>query len=100
MNERISVELWRDTSMIVQSTELGSVNAAGGIVIPYSLTYLDNSLNAGPKKYYIKYKLENNISLVRQGIINLQPGTGSNIVLTEIENAFNYYNKVHLIYHY
>ena len=100
MNERISVELWRDTSMIVQSTELGSVNAAGGIVIPYSLTYLDNSLNAGPKKYYIKYKLENNISLVRQGIINLQPGTGSNIVLTEIENASNYYNKYYNKVHF
>ena len=97
MYERISVELWRDTSMLMQSTNLGSVNAAGGIVIPYSLTYLDNSLNAGPKKYYIKYKLENNISLVRQGIINLQPGSTSNIVLTEIEieNAFNYYNKVY-----
>jgi hypothetical protein len=97
MYERISVEFWRDASMLMQSTNLGSVNAAGGIVIPYSLTYLDNSLNAGPKKYYIKYKLENNISLVRQGIINLQPGSTSNIVLTEIEieNASNYYNKVY-----
>jgi len=94
MYERISVELWRDASMLMQSTNLGSVNAAGGIVIPYSLTYLDNSLNAGPKKYYIKYKLENNVSLIRQGIINLQTGSDSNIILTEIENASNYNNKV------
>jgi hypothetical protein len=95
MYERISVEFWRDASMLMQSTNLGSVNAAGGIVIPYSLTYLDNSLNAGPKKYYIKYKLENNVSFIRQGIINLQTGSDSNIILTEIENASNYNNKVH-----
>ena len=93
--ERISVELWRDSIMIMQSKDLGSVIAVGGIPIPYNLTYLDSSLNAGPKKYYIKYKLENNVSLIRQGIINLQPGSGSNIVLTEIENISNYYNKVY-----
>ena len=94
INENITVELWRDTSMIVQSKNLGCANSAGGIVTPYSLTYLDTSLNAGPKKYYIKYKLENNISLIRQGIINLLAGSDSNIILTEIENASNYYNKV------
>ena len=94
INEPLTVELWRDTSMIVQSKNLGCVNSAGGIATPYSLTYLDTSLNAGPKKYYIKYKLENNISLIRQGIINLFAGSDSNIILTEIENASNYYNKV------
>ena len=96
LSERISVQLWRDNNMIVQSTNLGTLNAAGaqGIIIPYSLTYLDTSLNAGLKKYYIKYNLENNDSLIRQGIINLQTGS-SNIILTEIEieNASNYYNK-------
>ena len=61
VNERITVELWRDNSMIVQSKELGSVNAGGGIPIPYSITYLDENLSAGSKKYYIKYKLENQI---------------------------------------
>ena len=94
INEPLTVELWRDTSMIVQSKNLGCVNSAGGIITPYSLTYLDTSLNAGPKKYYIKYKLENNISLIRQGIINLFAGSDSNIILTEIENASNYYNKL------
>jgi len=95
INERITVELWRDTSMIVQSKDLGSVNAAGGggIPIPYSLTYLDTSLNAGLKKYYLKYKLESNLSLIRQGIINLQMGAATNIILTEVKNLSNYYNK-------
>jgi hypothetical protein len=95
INERITVELWRDTSMIVQSKDLGSVNAAGGggIPIPYSLTYLDTSLNAGFKKYYLKYKLESNLSLIRQGIINLQMGAATNIILTEVKNLSNYYNK-------
>ena len=69
-NERMTIELWRDTSMIVQSRDLGSVNATGGITIPYSLTHLDENLSEGIKTYYIKYKLESNAN--EQGIINVK----------------------------
>jgi predicted transport protein len=97
LNERITVELWRDLSMLVQSKDLGTVIAGGGIPIPYSITYLDENLTAGPKKYYIKYKLENNISGVEQGIINVQTsetsGSGS-IILREVVNTTNYSNKI------
>ena len=96
-NERITIELWRDASMLSQSKDLGSVNATGGITIPYSLTYLDENLSAGLKVYYIKYKLENNDSTVEQGIINVKTSEiagSSNIVLREIVNTGNYSNKI------
>jgi len=95
-NERITIELWRDASMLSQNRDLGSVNATGGITIPYSLTYLDENLSAGLKVYYIKYKLENNDSTVEQGIINVKTSENagsSNIVLREIVNTGNYSNK-------
>jgi hypothetical protein len=95
-NERITIELWRDASMLSQNRDLGSVNATGGITIPYSLTYLDENLSAGLKVYYIKYKLENNDSTVEQGIINVKTSDiagSSNIILREIVNTGNYSNK-------
>lgn len=95
-NERITIELWRDTSMIVQSRDLGSVNATGGITIPYSLTHLDENLSEGIKTYYIKYKLESNASSVEQGIINVKTPEiigSSNIILREIANIAKFSNK-------
>ena len=95
-NERLTVELWRDASMIVQSRDIGSVNATGGITIPYSLTYLDENLSEGLKVYYIKYKLENNVSSSEQGIINVTTSEivgSSNIILREIANTSKYSNK-------
>ena len=96
--ERITIELWRDSSMILQSKDLGSVNAGGGISIPYSITYLDENLTAGSKKYYIKYKLENQVtSIDKQGIINLNTSETagySSITLKEIFNTTNHYNKI------
>jgi len=105
LNERITVELWRDASMLVQSKDLGSVIAAGGMPIPYNMTYLDENLTEGTKKYYIKYKLENstssnnNYELSGQGIINItttesiKPGYAS-IILTELTNNSNHSNKI------
>ena len=99
LTERITVELWRDLSMLVQSKDLGTVIAGGGIPIPYSITYLDENLTAGAKKYYIKYKLENNVSGIEQGIINVKTsetlGSGS-IILREVvsANTSNYSNKI------
>ena len=93
-NERITIELWRDTSMIVQSRDLGSVNATGGITIPYSLTHLDENLSEGIKTYYIKYKLESNAN--EQGIINVKTAEiigSSNIILREIANIAKFSNK-------
>ena len=95
-NERITIELWRDASMIMQSRNLGSVNATGGITIPYSLTYLDENLSAGLKTYYIKYTLENNAGSHEQGIINVKTAEiagSSNIILREIANIAKYSNK-------
>ena len=89
-NERISVEVWRDLSMINQSSELGTLNATGGLTIPYNFNYLDKDLANGPKKYYLKYKLENNLYGQEQGIINLSSpyGAGSgNILLANVSNA-------------
>ena len=93
-NERITIELWRDASMIVQSRDLGSVNATGGITIPYSLTHLDENLSEGIKTYYIKYKLESNAN--EQGIINVKTAEiigSSNIILREIANIAKFSNK-------
>jgi hypothetical protein len=88
-NERIIVEVWRDASMISRSNELGTINATGGLIIPYSFNYLDKNLANGPKKYYLKYKLENNLHSQEQGIINLNSlyssGSG-NILLTNVSN--------------
>ena len=97
LNERITIELWRDLSMLVQSKDLGTVIAGGGIPIPYSITYLDENLTAGDKKYYIKYKLENNISNIGQGIINIKTSEtlgSASIILREVFNTTNYSNKI------
>ena len=97
LNERITIELWRDLSMLVQSKDLGTVIAGGGIQIPYSITYLDENLTAGDKKYYIKYKLENNISSIGQGIINIKTSEtlgSASIILREVFNTTNYSNKI------
>ena len=98
LHERITIELWRDSSMILQSKDLGSVNACGGISIPYSITYLDENLTAGSKKYYIKYKLENQVtSIDKQGIINLNTSETagySSITLKEVFYTTNHYNKI------
>lgn len=100
LNERITIELWRDLSMLVQSKDLGTVIAGGGISIPYSITYLDENLTAGSKKYYIKYKLENNISSIGsigQGIINIKTSEtlgSASIILREVFNTTNYSNKI------
>ena len=96
-DERISVEVWRDLSMILQSKELGHMNATGGLTIPYSITYLDENLNGGQKKYYLKYKLENNNSAEEQGIINVNTSQflgSSNIILREVDSTFYYSNKI------
>jgi hypothetical protein len=82
--------VWRDASMISQSNELGTINATGGLTIPYNFNYLDKNLANGPKKYYLKYKLENNLHNQEQGIINLNTPNSSgsgNIVLANVSNA-------------
>ena len=87
LEERISVELWRDLSMLTQSNNLGSIIATGGLTIPFNLTYLDSPNNNSLTKYYLKYKLENNNSLQEMGIINIQNNLdygSSNIILREI----------------
>ena len=85
--ERISIELWRDLSMLTQNNNLGSVIATGGLTIPYNLTYLDNPNSNNLTKYYLKYNLENNNSKQEMGIINIQSNSNygcSNIILREL----------------
>ena len=87
LEERISVELWRDLSMLTQSNNLGSIIATGGLTIPFNLTYLDSPNSNSLIKYYLKYQLENNNSLQKMGIINIQNNLNygsSNIILREI----------------
>ena len=87
LEERISIELWRDLSMLTQNNNIGSVIATGGLTIPYNLTYLDENLSNTQKKYYLKYKLENNNSQKNMGLINLQTSQNngfSNFLLREI----------------
>jgi hypothetical protein len=87
LEERISIELWRDLSMLTQTNNLGSVIATGGLTIPFNLTYLDENINNAQKKYYLKYKLENNNSQQYMGLINLETSQNngfSNFLLREI----------------
>ena len=97
-NERITIELWRDLSMIMQDSIFGSSNATSGLTMSYNFTYLDENLNNSPKKYYIKYKLDNNNSNQEQGIVNIRTTTingSSNILLKEYQNIFNFaYNNI------
>ena len=96
-NERITIELWRDLSMIMQDSIFGSSNATSGLTMSYSFTYLDENFNNSPKKYYIKYKLDNNNSNQEQGIVNVRTSTisgSSNILLKEFQNIYNFaYNN-------
>ena len=71
IDETITIELWRDLSMIVQDSDLGIILSTGGFTIPYSLTYLDTNVNSGTIKYYIKYKLKNNNSMRNMGLVNI-----------------------------
>jgi len=87
LEERISVELWRDTTLLRLYNNLGSVIATGGLSIPYNLTYLDENLSNKQKKYYLKYQLENNNGQQDMGLINLQTSQNigsSNFLLREI----------------
>ena len=95
-NERITIQLWRDLSMLVQDCSLGSLNAAGGLNLSYSMTYLDENINSGENKYYLKYKLDNNNSAKQQGLINIKTNnnnSSSRILLREIKNIHNISNK-------
>jgi hypothetical protein len=93
-NNRIKIQVWRDLSMIVDTSNIGSINATNGLVVPYSITYLDENINRNLKKYYLKYQLENSSS-INQGIINVrtsqsQQEGSSDILLREIRRTPNY----------
>jgi hypothetical protein len=95
-NERITIQLWRDLSMLVQDCSLGSLNATGGLNLSYNMTYLDENINSGENKYYLKYKLDNNNSAKEQGLINIKTNnnnSSSRILLREITNTHNISNK-------
>ena len=94
-NERITIELWRDLTMLTQDCSLGTLNAAGGLNLSYNMTYYDENINSGPNKYYLKYKLDNNNSAKDQGLINIKTNNNSSsrILLREITNAHNISNK-------
>ena len=92
-NERISLQLWRDLSMIMENRDIGSANALGGLTIPYNITHLDENINSGLKKYYLKYKCTSNSSAVEQGIINVRTLNSqgySDILLREIQKLPSY----------
>ena len=87
LEERITVELWRDTTKLTRDNNLGSINATGGLTIPYHLNYVDTTPANGINRYYLKYQLENNNSNQSMGLINIstQSFTGSSgIILREV----------------
>lgn len=87
LEERLSVEVWRDLSMLSQDNNIGSVIATGGLSIPYNFIYLDEPNTNNLIKYYLKYKLENNNSGEKMGLINIQTNNingSSNIILREL----------------
>ena len=95
-DETITIELWRDSTMLMYDCSLGSSITTEGLIIPYNVTYLDENVTNGPKKYYLKYKLENNTYQQKQGILNIKTSqNGSpNILLREITNTSTIYNKI------
>ena len=87
LEERLSVEVWRDLSMLSQDNNIGSVIATGGLSIPYNFIYLDEPNTNNLVKYYLKYKLENNNSGEKMGLINIKTNninSSSNIILREL----------------
>ena len=98
-NETITIELWRDNTIIMRDSSLGIINATAGFTFPYNVTYLDSHVSSGIKKYYLKYKLDNNNSngLLEQGLINIKTSElyGSpNILLREMSHSSPIYNKI------
>lgn len=78
-NETITIELWRDSTMLMQDISLGVKIATGGFIFPYNLTYLDTSVNSGIIKYYLKYKISRfvdinnyNIDYNELGLVNIR----------------------------
>ncbi len=94
--ETITIELWRDSTMLMYDCSLGSSFTTEGLIIPYNVTYLDENVSSGPKKYYLKYKLENNLYQQKQGILNIKTSeNGSpNILLREINDTHTIYNSI------
>ena len=94
--ETISIQLWRDSTMIMHDSNLGTSFGADGLIIPYNVTYLDENVTSGPKKYYLKYKLDNNLYQEEQGILSIKTSqNGSqNILLREITNTSTIFNKI------
>jgi hypothetical protein len=95
-DETITIELWRDSTMLMYDCSLGSSFTTEGLIIPYNVTYLDENVSRGPKKYYLKYKLENNLYQQKQGILNVKTSqNGSpNILLREISDTHTIYNSI------
>lgn len=82
LEERITVELWRDTTKLIGDNNLGSINATGGLTIPYHLSYLDKSPSSSSiNRYYLKYQLENNNS---NQLMGLSTTGSSSIILREV----------------
>ena len=95
-DETITIELWRDSTMLMYDCSLGSSITTEGLIIPYNVTYLDENITSGPKKYYLKYKLERNLYQKNQGILNIKTSqNGSpNIFLREITNTSTIFNMI------
>lgn len=83
LEERITVELWRDTTRLSVNRLIGQVIATGGLSIPYHISYLDQNGDTHDKRYYLKYQLENNNSQQLMGLININTDdiSGSSIII-------------------
>ena len=81
-SERINIQLWRNNTLLHEDNNLGSLNATGGFKNTYSLTIMDEPNNNFNNKYYVKFYLENNFSLIPQGIVDIN--NSSSIIIHEL----------------
>lgn len=72
--ERITIKLLRDNTLIKKNLNLGTINSSGEYRGIYNVSLIDNPSTSNLIKYYIKFQLETNNYNTPLGLINL---TGS-----------------------
>ena len=48
-NETLTIELWRDNTLLMRDCSLGSIISYGGLSFPYNINYLDANVSNGIK---------------------------------------------------
>ena len=69
--ERITIKLFRDNTIIKHNLNLGTINSSGEYRGIYNVSLIDNPSTSNLIKYYIKFQLETNYYNTPLGLINL-----------------------------